>query len=296
MQPSEPCSNGAVACRDAGGADAIITLAKGTQATHAPCSHRSERTRRNAARSRSGAASDYDTIIVGGGDGSVGYAADRLAGTEKTLGVLPLGTVNLLARDIGVPANLDDAIAALEASVPRAIDLGMLNGRAFHMLSGMGFFRQMARAREETRDLSGKALRVLTAAARAFRRVGRFTLDIAIDGRRRHIDAVAVLVTVNRFSGEAWRRARLDEGTLEVHIVENTGALGKLKAGADLVTGAWRNNPGIQSLPAQRVTVYSGRSRAWISTDGELCREQMPLNYEIRPRTLTVLVPPSGEK
>jgi diacylglycerol kinase family enzyme len=104
------------------------------------------------------------------------------------------------------------------------------------------------------------------------------------------------LVTVNRFSGEEWRRARLDEGTLEVHIVEDTGALGKLKAGADLVTGVWRNNPGIQSLPAQRVTVYSGRSRAWISTDGELGRERMPFNYEIRPRALTVLVPPSGEK
>ena len=135
-----------------------------------------------------GAASDYDTIIVGGGDGSVGHAAHRLAGTDKALGVLPLGTVNLLARDIGVPADLDDAIAAVEESVPRAIDLGMLNGRAFHTLSGMGFFSQMARAREETRDLPGKTLRVMAAAARAFRRAGRFTLDISIDGRTRHIE------------------------------------------------------------------------------------------------------------
>ena len=132
-----------------------------------------------------GAASDYDTIIVGGGDGSVGHAAHRLAGTDKALGVLPLGTVNLLARDIGVPADLDDAIAAVEEFVPRAIDLGMLNGRAFHTLSGMGFFSQMARAREETRDLPGKALRVMAAAARAFRRAGRFKLDISIDGRTR---------------------------------------------------------------------------------------------------------------
>lgn len=114
-----------------------------------------------------GAASDYDTIIVGGGDGSVGHAANRLAASDKTFGVLPLGTVNLFARDIGAPANLDDAIAAIEASVPRAIDLGMLNGRAFHTLSGLGFFSQMARAREETRDLPGKALRVMAAAARA---------------------------------------------------------------------------------------------------------------------------------
>jgi YegS/Rv2252/BmrU family lipid kinase len=239
-----------------------------------------------------GAASDYNTIIVGGGDGSVGHAANRLAGTNKTLGVLPLGTVNLLARDIGIPLNLDHAIAGLEALVPRAIDLGMLNGRAFHTLSGLGFFSQMARAREETRDLPGKALRVLAAAVRAFRRAGRFTLDIAIDGRKRHIESVAVLVTVNRFSGEGWQRARLDEGTLEVHIVENTGALGKLRAGADLITGAWRDNPGIQSIPAQHVTIYSGRSRAWVSTDGELMRERTPLSYEVRPRALTVLVPP----
>ena len=239
-----------------------------------------------------GAASDYDTIIVGDGDGSVGYAAHRLAGTDKALGVLPLGTVNLLARDIGVPADLDDAIAAVEESVPRAIDLGMLNGRAFHTLSGMGYFSQMARAREETRDLPGKALRVMAAAARAFRRAGRFTLDISIDGRTRHIDSVAVLVTVNRFSGEEWRRARLDEGTLEAHIVENTGALGKLNAGADLVTCAWRDNPVIQSVLAQRGTVYSGRSRAWVSTDGELVRERTPLTYEVRPRVLTVLGSP----
>lgn len=241
-----------------------------------------------------GAAANYDTIIVGGGDGSVGYAANRLAGTGKTLGVLPLGTVNLLARDIGLPTNLDEAIAVVEESVPRPIDLGTLNGRAFHTLSGIGFFSQMARAREETRDLPGKVLRVMAAAARAFVRTGRFTLDVTTDGRTRHIDSLAVLVTVNRFSGEEWRRPRLDEGTLEVHIVEDSGALSKLKAGVDLVTGAWRNNPGIESIPAQRITITSGRRRAWVTTDGELVRERVPLVYDIRPRVLNVLLPPSA--
>jgi len=240
-----------------------------------------------------GASADYDTIIVGGGDGSLGYAANRLAGTDKTLGVLPLGTVNLFARDLGLPTDLDEAIAAVESARPRSIDLGTLNGRAFHTLSGMGFFSQMARAREETRDLPGKVLRVLAAAARAFFRTGRFTLDVTVDGRTRHTEAVAVLVTVNRFSGDEWRRARLDEGMLEVHIVEDTGALGKVRAGVDLVTGGWRNNPGIRSIPAQRVSITSGRRRAWVTTDGELVREQVPLVYEIRPQALNVLVPPA---
>lgn len=241
-----------------------------------------------------GARSDYDTIIVGGGDGSASYAAQKLAATGKALGVLPLGTVNLLARDIGVPTDLDGAIDAIEAAVPHAIDLGVLNGRPFHTLSGVGFFSQMARAREETRDFPGKVLRVMAAAAGALRRAGRFTLDISVDGRARQIDSVAVLVTVNCFSGEEWRRASLDEGTLELHIVEDTGALGKLKAGADLLTGAWRDNPGIQSVRAQRVTIGSNRSRAWVTTDGELVRERAPLVYEIRPRVLKVLVPPAA--
>ncbi|MGZ9021426.1 MAG: diacylglycerol/lipid kinase family protein, partial [Rhodoplanes sp.] len=154
-----------------------------------------------------GARSDYDTIIVGGGDGSASYAAQRLAATGKALGVLPLGTVNLLARDIGVPTELEGAIDAVEAAVPRAIDLGVLNGRPFHTLSGVGFFSQLARAREETRDLPGRVLRVMAAAARALRRAGRFTLDISVEGRARQFDCVAVLVTVNCFSGEEWRRA-----------------------------------------------------------------------------------------
>lgn len=239
-----------------------------------------------------GVASDYDTMIIGGGDGSVGYAASRLAGTGKVLGVLPLGTVNLFARDLGVPADLNGAIAAVERSIPRSIDLGTLNGRAFHTLSGIGFFSQMARAREETRDLPGKVLRVLAAAARAFRRAGRFTLDISIDDRMQHTEAVAVLVTVNRFSGEEWRRARLDEGTLEVHIAKDASTLGKLKAGVGLVTGGWRNSSGIESIPAQRVTIHSGRRRAWVTTDGELVRERVPLVYDIRPRILSVLAPP----
>jgi diacylglycerol kinase family enzyme len=238
-----------------------------------------------------GAEGDHDTVVVGGGDGSASYATQRLAGTDKVLGVLPLGTLNLLARDIGMPASLDDALSALSAAEPRAVDLGLLNGRPFHTLSGVGFFSQMARAREETRDIPGKLLRTAAAALRALPRSGRFTLDIVVDGRPRQIDSYAVLVTVNCFAGDEWRRARLNAGTLEVHIAENQGALAKLKAGADLLTGNWRGNPGIHSWQAQQVSIATPRRRAWVSTDGELMRERIPLVYAIQPRGLRLLVP-----
>ena len=239
-----------------------------------------------------GAAGGYDTLIVGGGDGSVSCAADRLAGKPVALGVLPLGTLNLLARDLRMPTELPQALAALSAARPRAIDLASLNGRRFHSLSGLGFFSQMARAREEARDLPGRLLRLSAAALQAFVRTGHFTLEFDIDGRARRMQAYAALVTCNRFGGDDWRRDALDGGILEIHIAEEEGALGRLKAGADVLAGGWRNNKGIHSFTAQRVRIGSvRRRRTWTATDGELRRERMPLDFAIEPRALTVLSP-----
>jgi diacylglycerol kinase family enzyme len=235
---------------------------------------------------------DYDTIVVGGGDGSVSYAVGRLAGTDRILGVLPLGTLNLLARDLGlVPSDLDGALAALAQAVPQTIDVGLINGRAFHTISGLGFFSEMARAREETRDLPGRLLRVGVAFLRAVLRTGGFTIDIEIDGERRQIHTYAVLVTVNRFGGTDWRRETLTGGALEVHIAEEEGALVRLKAAGDLITGAWRENPRIHSYTAREVTIASRRRHAWVATDGELKRERAPLQFAVRPMALNILMP-----
>jgi diacylglycerol kinase family enzyme len=231
----------------------------------------------------------HETIVVGGGDGSVSAAAAALAGSEKVLGVLPFGTLNLLARDLGMPSDPKEAIAALADAQPRRIDLASVAGRPFHSLSGLGFFSQMARAREEVRGHPlGRFLGVGLAALRALRRTAIFTLDISADGRRSSAEALAVLVTNNRF-GTDWRRERLDAGSLEILIAENAGALAKLKASADLVTGGWRESVGIRSIIAREVTILRHRRRVWTATDGELSREPIPLRYEVLPGALNVL-------
>ncbi|CAL8978690.1 Putative lipid kinase BmrU [Rhodoplanes serenus] len=241
------------------------------------------------------ARSSHDALVVGGGDGSANLAASALAGTGKVLGVLPFGTMNLFARDLRMPADIEEAVAALGAAAPQEVDLATLCGRPFHSLSGIGFFSQMARAREETRGHPlGRFLGVAVAALRALRRSGRFRFEVAVDGRRETVDAVAVLVTNNRF-GLDWRRPRLDEGLLELHIAEDAGTLGLARAGADLLTGGWRDNPGIRSMTATSVTISHVRRRAWTTTDGELVRAKMPLHYGVRPRALTVLMGPPDE-
>lgn len=241
------------------------------------------------------ARSDFSTLVVGGGDGSVNCAAHALAGTGKTLGVLPFGTINLLARDLNMPADIEAAVEALGAAQPRVIDLARVNGRFFHSLSGLGFFSQMARAREEVRGFRfGRLIGVGVAAFRALWRTGPFRLDIRTESRRESVQALAVLVTNNRFTPN-WRRPVLDEGVLEIHIAENAGALSKLKASANLVTGTWRNDDdtdGIRSIVAHHVAIGRPRTRTFAATDGELRREKVPLRYEMVPKALTVLALP----
>jgi diacylglycerol kinase family enzyme len=231
----------------------------------------------------------HDTVIVGGGDGTANAAAAAFTSTDKVLGVLPFGTMNLLAGDLGMPSDPHAAVAALSDVAPRRIDLAEINGRPFHTLSGLGFFSQMARAREEVRGHPvGRLASVLVAGFRALTRTTSFTIDVLLDGRRERVRAFAVLVTNNRLAAD-WRRARLDEGVLELHLVEDRGTLTKLRASAALLTGAWRTEQHIRSIVTSDLTITRRRRHSWASTDGELARERMPLRYRALPGALTVL-------
>lgn len=231
----------------------------------------------------------HDTVVVGGGDGSVGLAASHLMGSGKVLGVLPFGTMNLLARDLGMPRDPREAVAALAAARPRRVDLAEINGRPFHTLSGLGFFGQMARAREEVRGHPlGRYAGVALAWMRALKRTTPFTADIVTDGGREQVRALALLVTCNCFAAD-WLRPRLDEGVLEIHLVEDEGALTKLKASAALITGAWREEGGIRSIVTRSAVITSLRGHTHASTDGERHRERLPLHYRVLPSALTLL-------
>ena len=156
------------------------TASDSTSACSTPREMRRRERRRRARR--------HDTVSSAAATAVVSAAAAAFSGGDKVLGVLPFGTMNLLARDLGMPADPQAAVAALaDARVPRRIDLAEINGRPFHTLSGLGFFSHMARAREEVRGhpLGRSRRRRCSRACRALRRTAPSSVDIVVEGQAR---------------------------------------------------------------------------------------------------------------
>jgi len=236
----------------------------------------------------------HDEIIVGGGDGSLSRSLGRLLATKKTFGVLPFGTMNLLANDLGVPREMEEAIAALSTAKEKRIDLASVNGRPFHSISGLGFFAQMARARENARGLKGlgRYAGFSYAALRAFFRSGRSRYQLVVDGAPVKVEATAVLVTNNAFADDAWKRPSLHEGLIEVIVAHSGGWRQRFRLGIDVVRGGWRANPLIETFRAKSAVVEkTRRTRVWVATDGELTRERSPVVYEAMPAAAVMLTP-----
>lgn len=245
------------------------------------------------ARLDAAAGSDCEIIVVGGGDGTFSHALARLAGSGKVLGLLPLGTMNLMGRDLyPKPGEFAENAAALANGEVRQLDLARINGRPFHTLCGLGYFARVAREREQTRyDFpGGHMISVLVSIWRSVTKSGRTRLDITADGRRIRTRSYATLVTANRI-GEDWRRSHLDEGVLELHLMRASHFAGRAKAGLELLSGRWREGDAIESVTAHRIEIRSERPRMWLAVDGELRREDTPIVFEIEPKKVQMLVP-----
>lgn len=235
-------------------------------------------------------------VVVAGGDGSVAAAVQRFAGTGIPLGVLPLGTYNLLAQDLGMSSDLDEAVRQLASAEERRIDLGKVGRkRLFHTLGGLGYFSRVARQRAEIRKTIPN--RLIGAAVAAFRSLttgGNLDVEIEADGRREMFRTPAVLVTNNLVDPGSWRRGRLDRGMLEINVVRGDIALPLLRGGFAALMGSWRESAEVVTWQAPRITLNFRRPRVFLNLDGELIRPRTPLHFEIVPGALTVLAAPAG--
>lgn len=232
-------------------------------------------------------------VIAAGGDGTVNAAAQHLVG-RGTLAVLPVGTLNHFARDLGIDGP-EAALDALAGGRATRIDVGRAGGRVFVNNAGMGVYPEVVRERERRQDRIGKWLAAVGAAADAMRRAEPLVGAIEADGDARALLAWMVFVGNNIFGTEPGRigtRSRLDQGALDLRVL----TVGRRRARRSSV--AWRILRGRQwtsrrlvRREARHVTIALQGGPRLISRDGESDDSATRLEVEILPRTLKVLVP-----
>lgn len=247
-------------------------------------------------------ASDAEAILVGGGDGTIIAAAERLlaegrgGGPARPLGILPLGTANLLARDLGIPLSPEAALPALLSGTTRRIDVGLVNDRIFLNSSLPGIASRMVLQRERLRHAPGplKWLRLVRAFFRGFDRGPRLHVVLQADGRPTRLVTRTLAISNNPLAegfAAIHRRAALDGGSLGVYAARIRRRWDLWRLIARIVAGTWQHDPATEALAARRVNVISRRARLWVANDGENHLLATPLRYRILPRALTVLVP-----
>ena len=230
--------------------------------------------------------------VIAGGDGTINRVLPILLQCERPVGILPLGTVNVLGRDLGLAGPLEHQIQALCEGEPVTMDLGRVNDRLFHSLSGMGFFSLMAREREFARRRFpfSRAVAFVVAATRSILFTRAITVDIRVGDQHRQVQADAVLVTINSFDGIEWRRARLDGGHFEVHILNAGGLISRAGAAFAVASGRWRSSKHLTSFTGEEITlIRRDKRRGHITFDGEVQRTPGPFAYRLLPKAVQVI-------
>lgn len=254
-----------------------------------------------AAIRRIAAEDNIDRLIVGGGDGTVASAAGLLAGSGIAMGILPLGTMNLMAKSIGLSADPAEVMAQLRAADTRPVDAARVGGRLFLHHISFGIQPRMVRIREKLGYSSRltKMLSSLRALASVLLRPQSQRLTLTLDGARREIKAPALIISNNIYVDSAWLvQARLDEGLLGIYALKPMSRLAFLRLALDMLRGRWRDNLNIAEEHARSVTIEISRRRfgrkrqsIWASIDGELSLLDLPLTITSQPAAVNMLVP-----
>ncbi|MEO7503697.1 MAG: diacylglycerol kinase family protein [Sphingomicrobium sp.] len=236
-------------------------------------------------------------IIAAGGDGTQSAVAGAIAGSETVMGILPLGTLNHLARDLGISFDLDDAAAVIAAGRTHRIDVASLNGRIFVNNSAIGLYPLMVEDREGQQDRLGrsKKLAMIVAGLRTLARYRHHRLSLTVnESETATLDTPLLFVGNNDYRMEMPRagyRDRLDDGRLSVVVMKRQGRLALFAAMLRALAGRSRPQDLIRLDDVTRLSVASRRHRLTVSSDGETLHLAPPLDYRIFPAALTVMVP-----
>lgn len=247
-------------------------------------------------RAREAARAHSPLVVAGGGDGTMNAIASVLAGTETALGVLPLGTLNHFARDLGVSLTLDEALKAIAAGKARTIDVGEVNGQVFVNNSSIGLYPAIVRHREKQQRRLGRSKwhAMLWAMHAVLRSHPFLDLTLELDGKVHRPRTPFVFIGNNVYSMEGFYvglRERLDAGVLSVYLAHRAHRLRLFRLALRALFGRLHQANDFEAATTRELRIDSRHTRLLVATDGEVNALELPLEYRIRPGALKVIAP-----
>jgi len=235
-------------------------------------------------------------IVAAGGDGTINAVASTLVGSETALGVIPCGTLNHFARDLGIPLDQAEAVVATLRGHAREIDVGEVNGRLFVNNSSIGLYPAMVhrRTKQQRRLGRGKWYAMLWAAHTVLRSHPFMDLSLELDGKTFARRTPFVFIGNNTYEMQGFdigRRTRLDGGALSVYVTHRGGRLALLALALRALVGRLNQSRDFEGTTATELRIESRHKRLLVATDGEVAAFDLPLRYRIRPRALRVMAP-----
>lgn len=243
---------------------------------------------------------DSDAVLIGGGDGTVAAAASIFAGQSKPLGILPLGTFNLAARDLGVPLDREAAVRALVAAPVADIDLLEVGGRRYLCVIMLGFYPAMMIGRQEYHGWwIVKTCRTLLSSLKSAATFPPLAVQLH-DGKQTHQHRTRMLLLANNDYEDMFGllpiRRTLDAGHLTVYIASHRTRIGMLKSVINWILGRWKQDKEVLSLRATEIEINVRRKRRIaVMLDGEIEKMTLPLRIKVDPKALRVIVPRLAE-
>lgn len=244
---------------------------------------------------RAALASGAEALVAGGGDGTIRSVAGVLVGGDVPLGVLPLGTLNHFARDLGIPVDVPAAVRLIADGVPRALDVGEVNGEIFVNNSVLGLYPPVVQVRDQERQEKNrnKWLATVSAFWKILPRHPLLHIRVKADGLIVDHQSRFVFVGNNEYEMSAFTygaRSRFDSGDLYLYIAKSRTRLGLVGLGLlslfhDL---KWTDRFDRFSLP--EFTIETRKKAVPVYLDGEVVLLNPPLRYRNRAHALRVVL------
>lgn len=235
----------------------------------------------------------FQMVICAGGDGTIHEVINGIAGSDLVLGILPMGTGNVLAWDMNIPLDIQKACEVLVTGRIRTIDLGLTSvGSYFSCMAGVGLDAQVVREVDPTmKGILGMIAYPLTA-VRTVLRYGLPELTIDIDGKKPPLTGYSVVICNSRHYGGRFtlcHHAVIDDGWLDVCILQEHHASAIIRSGVSVAMNHHEAVEGLTFHRGRSVHVSSNR-KVLVQSDGDIIGTT-PIGFSIAPQALKVMAP-----